>query len=245
MTVTPHHQPRCYRFGDLLIDGGRRRVCRGPTTIRMGRLSYDMLCVLVGAAPNVVTQDRFARGVWAGRLVTPETVTQRVKLLRDALDDDAQSPRYIGLVRGQGYRLLPQVTALNPQSRDRQSLAVLPFENLSRDPEDGYFAIGIHEEILSHLAKLRLFNVLARTSVRAYENTQRPITEIASELGVGVVVEGSIRYAKNRVRITAQLIDGASGVHLWADSFERDRSSTFAVQDEVARRIAVGVSGEV
>ncbi len=78
MTVTPHHKPQCYRFGDLLLDGGRRRVRRGPVTIRIGRLSYDMLCVLVGAAPNVVTQDEFARGVWAGRLVTPETVIERV-----------------------------------------------------------------------------------------------------------------------------------------------------------------------
>lgn len=76
--MKPRRRPRCYRFGDLLLDGGRRRVRRGPTTIRMGRLSYDMLYVLVCAAPNVVSQDEFRWGVWAGRLVTPKTVTQRV-----------------------------------------------------------------------------------------------------------------------------------------------------------------------
>lgn len=78
MGVKPQRQRRCHHFGDLLLDGGRLRVRRGPTTIRMGRLSYDMLSVLVGAAPNRVTQDEFARGVWAGRLVTPEPVTQRL-----------------------------------------------------------------------------------------------------------------------------------------------------------------------
>ena len=243
--MRPRRQPQSYRFGDLILDGGRRRVRRGPTTLHMGRLSYDMLRALLGAAPNVLSQEEFARAVWAGRLVTPETVTQRVKLLRDALDDDAQRPRYVGLIRGQGYRLLPEVIAINPDAKVRQTLAVLPFENLSGDVEDGYFAVGVHEEILSHLAKLEFFNVLARTSVRAYENTQRPITEIAAELDVSAVMEGSIRYAKNRVRITAQLIDGVTGIHLWADSFEHDRSSPFVIQDDIARRIAVGVSGEV
>ncbi len=78
MSWKPHRQPRCYRFGDLVLDGGRRRVRCGPPTIQIGRLSYDMLSVLVGAAPNMVTQDEFARGAWADRLVTPETVTQRL-----------------------------------------------------------------------------------------------------------------------------------------------------------------------
>ena len=242
--MEPRAQRPRYRFGDLTLDEGRRRVSRGRTTIELGKLTYEMLRVLVKAAPNVLTHDEFAEGVWASRLVTPETVTQRVKLLRDALGDDARSPRYIGLVRGQGYRLLPHVRVMDAVEHGRQFVAVLPFENLSRDPEDGYFAVGVHEEILTQLARVPDLQVLARTSVRWYEDVRRPITEIAAELGVGSVMEGSIRYEENRVRITAQLIDGASGAHLWAESFEHERSDSFAIQDDVADRISTAVSGQ-
>ena len=242
--MTPHARAQCYRFADLTLDCDCRQLHRGESSVHLGRLSYEMLHALAAAAPHVVTQEGFAAAVWAGRLVTPETVTQRVKLLRDALGDNAQGPRYVGLVRGQGYRLLPKVTVFTSDSRAPQTLAVLPFENLSRDPEDGYFAVGVHEEILSHLARSRHFNVLARTTVREYEDTHRSITEIATALGAGAVMEGSIRYAKNRVRITAQLIDGVTGAHLWAESFEHDRSDPFATQDDVANRIAAAVSGQ-
>ena len=121
------------------------------------------------------------------------------------------------------------------------ALAVLPFENLSGIEEDRFFAVGVHEEILTHLARLGDLIVMARTNVRGYENSTRPIQQIADELGVGAVMEGSIRYANDKVRITAQLIDGETGAHLWADSFEHNRKNAFEVQNAVATCIAAAV----
>ena len=121
------------------------------------------------------------------------------------------------------------------------SIAVLPFENLSPDPDNAYFAAGIHESTLNQLAKIRDLVVIARTSVMQYEEDPPPIPEIAKALKVETVMEGSVRYANGRVLITAQLIDGGTGAHLWSDEFNRDLADVFAVQAEVARQIAMAM----
>ena len=108
---TPVRQPSAYRFADLTLHVGQHRLERDGKPIELGRLTYALLVALVESAPNVLTHDELVRTVWGGRSTTPETVTQRVKLLRDALGDDAQRPSYIGLVRGGGYRLSPPSSA--------------------------------------------------------------------------------------------------------------------------------------
>jgi adenylate cyclase len=118
------------------------------------------------------------------------------------------------------------------------SVAVLPFENLSPNSEDAYFAAGIHEELLNELAKLQDLKVIARTSVMKYENARRSIAEIAEELHVGTIMEGSVRYAGNRVRVTAQLIEAKTEAHLWSEVYERDLADVFAIQADIAKRIA-------
>jgi len=118
------------------------------------------------------------------------------------------------------------------------SVAVLPLENLSPNPNDAYFAAGMHEEILNHLAKLRDVSVIARTSVMQYAGVARPISEIASELNVGTVMEGSVRYSGDRVRVTAQLIEGTTGIHLWTESYDRELSDIFSIQTDIATQIA-------
>ncbi len=123
----------------------------------------------------------------------------------------------------------------------RNSIAVLPFENLSLDPEDAFFAAGIHESTLKQLAKISDLVVIARTSVMQYEEDPPPIPEIAKALNVGTVMEGSVRYASGRVLITAQLIDGQTGAHLWSDEFNRELTDVFAVQAEVAGHIATAM----
>jgi TolB-like protein/Flp pilus assembly protein TadD len=124
---------------------------------------------------------------------------------------------------------------------DRKSIAVLPFENLSPDPENAFFADGITEDILTQVAKIRDLKVIARTSVMRYKGTRKPIREIASELGVVTVLEGSVRRAGNRVRIVSQLIDAATEEHLWAETYDRDLQDVFAIQSDVAQRIAVAL----
>jgi TolB-like protein len=117
------------------------------------------------------------------------------------------------------------------------SIAVLPFENLSPDPDDAYFAAGIHEETLNQLAKIKDLSVIARTSVMRYSGTDMQIPEIAAELNVGAVMEGSVRYAGDKVRITAQLIDAETGAHLWSEAYDRNLADIFGIQSDIAANI--------
>jgi len=124
------------------------------------------------------------------------------------------------------------------------SVAVLPFEDMSANPEYAYFAPGIHDEILHQLARLENLNVIARTSVMQYAGAARPITEIARELSVETIMEGSVSYAEGRVAIRAQLIDAETGVHLWSESYNREFSDVFAIQADIAMNVANALEAE-
>jgi TolB-like protein len=124
------------------------------------------------------------------------------------------------------------------RARLANSVAVLPLTNLSPNQADAYFAAGIHEEILNYLAKLKSLNVIARTSMTRYANTDKTIPEIGEELNVETILEGSVRYADDRVRVTTQLIDAQSGAHLWSEAYERDFKDIFAIQADIAMSVA-------
>ena len=124
------------------------------------------------------------------------------------------------------------------------SVAVLPFENLSPDPDNAYFAAGIHDTILNELAKLRNMNVIARTSVLPYADGQTPIPDIARELNVGTVMEGTVQYAEGRILVTAQLIDPETSAHLWSDNYDREFADIFAIQSDIAMNIANALEAE-
>ena len=124
------------------------------------------------------------------------------------------------------------------------SVAVLPFRNDSPDPDNAYYASGIHEEILNQLVKLSALNVIARTSVEQYRNTEKSIPEIARELNVETVMEGSVRYAGGQIRITAQLNDGVTGAHLWSETYTRDFEDIFAIESDVAMNVANALEAE-
>jgi adenylate cyclase len=128
---------------------------------------------------------------------------------------------------------------------DKPSIAVLPFQNMSGDQEQEYFSDGITEDIITELSRFRSLFVIARNSSFAFRGKSLKVQEIARDLGVGYIVEGSVRRAADRVRITAQLVDGSTGKHLWAERFDRDMRDIFALQDEVARSVASTVSGRV
>jgi adenylate cyclase len=129
--------------------------------------------------------------------------------------------------------------------RLRHSVAVLPLENLSPNPHDAYFAAGIHEEILNQLTKIKALSVIARTSVRKYQETDKSIADIAEELGVATIMEGSVRYAGERVRVTAQLIDAATQDHIWSEVYERELADVFAIQADIATKIAAALEAEL
>lgn len=276
-------EPLRFRFADLVLDVGRRRLQRGATTLPLGKLTYRLLVTLVRAAPNVVTHEELIQHVWGGRSTTPETVTQRVKLLRAALGDDAEQPRYVGLVRNHGYRFLPRVETLPPEDAsgaalstgarparraglaaaaiagaalaalagagavwlsedDAQaaplSVAVLPLADLSAGGNSEYFADGMTEALIANLAKLTGLRVISRTSVMRYRDEAKSVPQIARELGVTAVLEGSAQLDGERVRVTAQLIDGRTDQHLWAETYDRDLQDVLSLQSEIARTIA-------
>ena len=124
---------------------------------------------------------------------------------------------------------------------DKPSIAVLPFDNMSGDPEQEYFSDGIAEDIITDLSKISALLVVARNSSFAYKGGSVDIRRIATDLGVAYILEGSVRRAGNRVRITAQLIDGAGGVHLWAERYDRDMDDIFAIQDEITREVVAAL----
>jgi adenylate cyclase len=132
----------------------------------------------------------------------------------------------------------PETPAVAPPSFPENSVAVLPLDNLSPDPDNAYFAAGLHEEILNQLAKLSRLHVISRTSVLRYANDRPPIAEIAKELNVQSIMEGSIRYAGNRIRATVQLIDSVTGAHLWSETYERDFDDIFAIESDIAINVA-------
>lgn len=141
----------------------------------------------------------------------------------------------------------PQVSpvALFTEVDLSKAIAVLPLTNLSPDPDNAYFAAGIHEEILTQLAKISELTVIARTSVLQYRDTEKTIPEIAAELNVGNVMEGSVQFADNRMRITLQLIEAETGTHIWAESYDRDFEDVFEVQSDIATRVAAVLSAEL
>jgi len=283
--------PERFRLVDLTIDSATRQVWRDGVEIPLPGLSFDLLVALARAGTRVVSTDELMELVWPGRVVNAETVAKRVELVREALGDDSQEPRYLAGVRGHGYRLLhaPQaavddaiveepavVAPANPGTRpwlwvtmgvivlgavtawwrfDRTtvatiepqsptsipSVAVLPFTNMSEDAANAFFSDGISEELLGTLSKLPGVRVASRTSAFSFRNSQQSLPEIARALNVDHIVEGSVRKAGNRIRVTAQLIEVRSDSHLWAESYDRELENVFAIQQEIAENIAAAL----
>jgi adenylate cyclase len=259
-----------YSLGDLTIDTGRQLVSRAAGPIALPKLSYDLLLALVQAAPNLVSVDELMRLVWPGIVVSPETVSQRIKLLRDALEDDPRVPRYIAGLRGRGYHIVPPVgeatdlpaaappapistrpEALTP-TRDegegrpvRVAICVLPFANMSGDPEQAYFSDGITEDVITELSRWRLLAVRSRSASFRYRGAAVDTQQVARELNVRFIVEGSLRRIGERIRISVQLIDNETGSHVWAEKFDRELAQLFAVQDQVVQTIVSTLVGRV
>jgi TolB-like protein len=238
-----------YQVGDLVIDLGQHRVTRSEIDIALPSLSFDLLVTLTRAAPNLVTFDQLTQRVWPGLVITPETITQRVKLVRDALGDAPHAPRYIAGVRGRGYRMVAPVTPLadhpsinapgpvgfNPPPH---SIAVLPFVNMSGDATQEYFSDGLAEELLNGLTRINELRVAARTSSFSFKGKDTDIGTIARRLNVGAVLEGSVRRSGHTVRITAQLNDAATGFHIWSQTYDRDLGDMLLLQTEIATAVA-------
>ena len=227
-----------YRVGNLVVDIGAGTVTCGQETLALSPLSFDLLVALVRRAPQVVRRQELLETVWANEFVNDETLSQRVRLLREALADATEEPRYVASVRGWGYRLIAPVERLPDEAGRIRSLAVLPLANLSGDPQQEYFADGMTETLISALAKIRALKVISRTSVMHYKHTDRRLPQIGRELGVDAVIEGTVLLTGKHVRVNAQLVCAATDEHLWAESYDRDLGDVLSLHADLARSIA-------
>ena len=217
---------------------------------------------------RVVTKDDLIASVWGGRIVSDSTLTSRINAARKAVGDSGVDQRLIRTVARKGVRFVgdvllqsmgaEQAQATGPapvegheQARpglsppDRPAIAVLPFTNMSGDPEQEYFSDGISEDLITALSKLRWFFVIARNSSFIYKGKAVHMKQLAEELGVSYVVEGSVRKSGDRLRITAQLNDVATGSHIWAEHYDRELADVFAVQDEITEAIVAALEPQL
>ncbi len=254
--------PVRFLFGDHVLDTDRRELRRGAEPVAVEPQVFDLLVFLIGNRDRVVSKDELFAAVWGGRIVSESTLTSRINAARKALSDSGEEQRLIRTVARKGFRFIGELRtgagdtepAAEPAEAparpalplpDRPAIAVLPFVNMSGDPEQEYFSDGISEDIITALSKLRWFFVIARNSSFIYKGKSVHMKQIAEELGVGYVVEGSVRKGGERVRITAQLNDVATGSHLWAERYDRSLADVFAVQDEITEAIVAAIEPQL
>ena len=255
-------------FDNHTLDTDRRELRHGSEPIAIEPQVFDLLVYLVQNRDRVVSRDDLFASVWGGRIVSDSTLTSRINAVRKAVGDSGGNQKLIRTIPRKGFRFVSTVRMqpngaeptrsagrspdeVREPSRpalplpDRPAIAVLPFINMSGEPEQEYFSDGISEDIITALSKLRWFFVIARNSSFIYKGKAVHMKQVAEELGVGYVVEGSVRKGGDRVRITAQLNDVATGSHIWAERYDRALADVFAVQDEITEAIVAAIEPQL
>src|ERR1700722_8062178 len=254
-------------FGDYEIDVERRELRRAKTPVHVEPQVFDLLVYLVENRDRVVSKDDLLASIWGGRIVSDSTLTSRINAARKAVGDSGDAQKLIRTIARKGIRFVGDVRVAGggggppraggpvddvrersrqaPSLPDRPAIAVLPFTNMTDDPAQEYFSDGISGAIIPALSKLRWFFVIARNSSFIYKGKAVHLKQVAAELGVGYVVEGSVRKVGERVRITAQLNDVATGSHIWAERYDRGLADVFAVQDEITEAIVAAIEPQL
>ncbi len=246
------------RIADLRVDPTLDEICKEGHTIKLEPKSMQLLICLAERAGEVLSVDELLDLVWKNVVVSPDSVYAAVAALRRTLGDDPKSPRYIANVARRGYRLIAPVSRwvdpptestsnpiVAPAPSDKPSIAVIPFLNLSGDPGQEYFSDGVTEDIITELSRWRRISVRSRSASFRYRGAAVDMKQVARELDVRFVVEGSVRRMGERIRISAQLIDAATGSHIWSEKFDRGLDEIFSVQDRVVQTIVSTLVGRV
>ena len=233
-----------FLFEDLVLDIDRRELRRGAQQIPVGPQVFDLLVYLVQNRERVVTKDDLLDAVWSGRFVSESNLTTRINAARKVIGDSGEEQRLIRTVARKGFRFVGIVTSAAANVSDapasdvatlmplplpeKPSIAVLPFQNMTGDPEQEYFADGMVEEIITALSRFRQLFVIARNSTFTYKGRAVEVKQVGRELGVRYVLEGSVRKAVNRVRITTQLVDALTGARICGQIASTAHSKTFS-----------------
>jgi TolB-like protein/Tfp pilus assembly protein PilF len=256
-----------HRFEDYLLDPERRELTRGAQAVPLGPQVFDLLLHLVRNRGHVVSKDDLLDSVWGGRTVSESTLTSHINAARRAVGDNGKDQRLIRTIARKGFRFVGDAVDIDlPDHDDRgkaepagateepaealplpdkPSIAVLPFLNLSGDPEQEYFIDGVVEDIISALSRIGWLFVIARNSSFTYKGRSVDVKQVGRELGVRYVLEGSMRKSASLVRITGQLIDAATGGHLWAERFEGTLDDIFELQDQVTESVVGAIAPQL
>jgi TolB-like protein/tetratricopeptide (TPR) repeat protein len=233
---------RFYEFGHFRLDGTGRVLFQGEEAVPLSPKAADVLLLLLQNAGNVVEKKELLSRVWQDAIVEEGSLTRTISILRKVLEAGDEGQECIATVSKRGYRFMVPVKEITGERSvgDKTLLAVLPFENLSGDPNQEYFSDGLTEEMITQLSQLNpeKLGVIARTSAMRYKNTRKSVRRIGQELGVAYLLEGSVLRVGRRVRITAQLIQVSDQTHLWARKYERGVGDILAIQSDVATAIA-------
>jgi TolB-like protein len=249
-----------YEFGDFRLDLQQRLLLSGADgrPIPLSPKVFDTLLYFVERRGELLDKTTLLRAIWPNVVVEENSLNQNISALRRALGENPGEHRFFVTEPGRGYRFVADVRTLTIPARtppqhqpareasaarstsqpttptSRSSIAVLPFANLTREPEKEYFSEGLAEELIHLLARVPGLKVPARTSSFAYKGRNVDIRQIARDLEVEVVLEGSVRSAGERIRVTAQLVDAQTGYHIWSETYDRNFGDLFRLQDELA-----------
>ncbi|WLI15574.1 MULTISPECIES: winged helix-turn-helix domain-containing protein [Pseudomonas] len=256
-------------FEDYVLDQERRELTLRGQVVAVGPQVFDLLLQLVSNRDRVVSKDDLLKAVWSGRIVSESTITSHINAVRKAIGDTGEEQRLVRTIPRKGYRFVGEITVdevgetrqpdiEEPMPEDlkqtpaptlvlpdKPSITVLPFQNLSGDPEQEYFADGMVEDIIAALSRIRWLFVIARNSSFTYKGRDVDVQGVGQTLGVRYVLEGSVRKSGNKIRITGQLIDATTGTHIWAERFEGMLHDIFELQDQIAESVVGAIAPQL
>lgn len=245
-----------YHFSDCVLDTDRRELRRQASLVAVEPQVFDLLVHLIRHRERVVTKDGLLAAVWHGRIVSESALANRINAARSVIGDTGNEQRLIKTFPRRGMRFVGAVreddgdAAIRPPdlpsiTSERPSIAVLRFLNLGGVADTDYLVDGIVEDIITALSRNRGFFVIARNSSFTYRGGSADVKQVARELGVRYVLEGSIRVSGDRMRLTGQLIEGALGRHLWADKFDYTSGDPFELQDRLVERVVGAIAPQL
>ena len=238
-----------FEFGAFVLDTASGTLTRNGLPAAIGTRGMALLVKLLSAKDEVVSKAALMDAAWPGLAVEESNLSVQIAALRKLLGPSPTGGEWITTVPRVGYRWLSDTSdgsppsAARPDRSDRPTVAVLPFTNVSSDPEQDYLAGGITEDVITALARFRWFSVIGR--IPAQEIGSADPKQVGSDLGVRYLLQGSIRRSGQRMRISVRLVDAQTGVHVWAERYNVEMTEVFAVQDEIAERVAGAMEPEL
>jgi len=242
-------------FGNYRFDTDSGRLWSGAEEVRITPKASAVLRMLVMQAGEPVAKEELFAAIWKDTAVSDDALTSCIQELRRAFDDDAKQPRYIETRHRRGYRFVAALSANSETpaqpavaastSPDMDSIAVLPFMDMSPERNQDYLCEGLAEELINALTRVDGLRVASRTASFQFRNAGEDIRAVGQHLGVATILEGSVRKVDDRLRVTVQLIEVANGYHRWSQRFDRKLDDVLAIQDDVAESIAISLRGSV